>query len=302
MNEKFDWLVTTNQLSRTYYYDGELLTEDDFNREQKYLRDLIRQQNLFLFGPGVVSGLELNWDEGSGVTVTLGMAFDYQGRPLILDYATQFDTSYPLNIGELEPDTTYTVYIAYGEDPDDDQSKQAGHSVAESVQLAYVKAEDPDNPGDSVPTDPNWMDDNGVEMPIGIVLGTFTTDADSQPDGANSSGRESATWGPESSTSPASDAALKVEVSPIDGALARVAKLNPVSFAWRSDPARRRRLGLIAQEVAGVVPEIVGENAAGSKTVAYQELVPLLIRAIQELSARVAELKAEGAQRGGGRG
>ncbi|WP_437987459.1 tail fiber domain-containing protein [Sorangium sp. So ce117] len=296
MADKFDWRATTNQLSRTYYYDGELLIEDDFNREQKYLRDLIRQQNLFLFGPGVVSGLELSWDADNGVTVTLGMAFDYQGRPLILDYATQGGTSYPLNVGELESGTTYTVYIAYGEDPDDDQSKQAGHSVAESVQLAYVKA------SDSVPTDPNCTDDYGVEMPIGIVLGTFKTGQDSQPNGADGSGRESVAWGPESSTSSPSDAALKVEVSPIDGALARVAKLNPVSFAWRSDPARRRRLGLVAQEVAGVVPEIVGENAAGLKTVAYQELVPLLIRSIQELSARVAELEAEGARRGGGRG
>ncbi|WP_437803699.1 tail fiber domain-containing protein [Sorangium sp. So ce693] len=295
MTEKFDWFATTNQLIRTYYYDGELLIEDDFNREQKYLRDLIRQQNLFLFGPGVVSGLELNWDEDTGVTVTLGMAFDYQGRPLILDYATEESMSYPLNVGELDPGASYTVYMAYGEDPDDDQSKQAGHLVAESVQLAYVK-------GDSVPTDPDREDENGIQMPIGIVLGTFTTDENSQPNGADSSGRESVAWGPESATSSPSDAALKVEVSPIDGALARVAKLNPVSFAWRSDPARRRRLGLIAQEVAGVVPEIVGENAAGLKTVAYQELVPLLIRSIQELSARVAELEAEGAQRGGGRG
>lgn len=297
MSDKFDYLATTNQLTRTYYYDGELLVEDDFNREQKYLRDLVRQQSLFLFGPGVVSGLELSVQDG-GVYVSLGMAFDYQGKPLILDYATVGDLIQSLDLGdpELEASAEYTVYIAYGEDPDDEQSLQAGHLINESVQLAYVKS------GDPVPTDPAWTDENGIEMPIGIVLGSFTTDPDANPTTADTSGRESVAWGPESATSSPSDAALKVEVSPIDGALARVAKLNPVSFAWRSDPARRRRLGLIAQEVAGVVPEIVGENAAGLKTIAYQELVPLLIRSIQELSARVAELEAEGARRGGGRG
>lgn len=90
-----------------------------------------------------------------------------------------------------------------------------------------------------------------------------------------------------------SDATLKVDVLPIAQALDRTMALRPVSFAWRSDPEGRRHLGLLAQEVAPVVPEIVGSSSEGRPMLAYQELVPLLVQAIHELADRVVELERD---------
>ncbi|RKG88563.1 tail fiber domain-containing protein, partial [Corallococcus sp. CA053C] len=88
-----------------------------------------------------------------------------------------------------------------------------------------------------------------------------------------------------------SDASLKVDVRPLTGALERVAALRPVSFAWRADPSGPRRLGLLAQETAQVLPEVVGTNAQGQAMIAYQELVPLLLQSVRELTERVAGLE-----------
>ncbi|WP_158616932.1 tail fiber domain-containing protein [Corallococcus exercitus] len=88
-----------------------------------------------------------------------------------------------------------------------------------------------------------------------------------------------------------SDASLKVDVRPLTGVLERVAALRPVSFAWRADPSGPRRLGLLAQETARVLPEVVGTNAQGQATISYQELVPLLLQCVRELTERVAGLE-----------
>jgi hypothetical protein len=64
----------------------------------------------------------------------------------------------------------------------------------------------------------------------------------------------------------------------------------------------RRKMGLIAQEVENVLPELVVEagtqtKADGStvdiKSVNYMEMVPLLIKATQELTAELSEKDAE---------
>ena len=51
--------------------------------------------------------------------------------------------------------------------------------------------------------------------------------------------------------------------------------------------------GLLAQEVQKLFPELVHEDGAGYLSVNYMELIPLLIQAVQELSAEVDELKAK---------
>jgi hypothetical protein len=83
-----------------------------------------------------------------------------------------------------------------------------------------------------------------------------------------------------------SDARLKKDVRDIPYGLGAALKLHPVTFAWKDDPDAKRHLGLIAQEVQAVVPEIVAEapNPRGPRNLAIadSELVPLLINAIQE--------------------
>jgi len=50
-------------------------------------------------------------------------------------------------------------------------------------------------------------------------------------------------------------------------------------------------LGVIAQEVQSVLPEVVMERESGYLAVDYVKLVPVLIQAVKELSARVKELE-----------
>jgi hypothetical protein len=90
----------------------------------------------------------------------------------------------------------------------------------------------------------------------------------------------------------ASDQRLKRDIVPLGGVLDRLLQLRPVSYHMRNAPdGSQLLLGLIAQEVEPLFPEVVGEHA-GMKSLAYSELVPVTIGAIQELNQK---LDAKGA-------
>ncbi len=91
-----------------------------------------------------------------------------------------------------------------------------------------------------------------------------------------------------------SDARLKTDVRPIAAseALRIVAALEPVRFRYIDRQGEGDNVGLIAQQVAPHVPEVVGATHDGMLTLDYAKLTALLIGAIQELTARVAELEA----------
>ena len=96
-----------------------------------------------------------------------------------------------------------------------------------------------------------------------------------------------------------SDYRVKENVVPLENAVARIENLNPVRFNFTSDPSHTVD-GFLAHEVTPVVPEaITGEKDAVDEegNPVYQgidqaKLVPLLVAAVQELSARVAALEA----------
>jgi hypothetical protein len=83
-----------------------------------------------------------------------------------------------------------------------------------------------------------------------------------------------------------SDLRLKTEVCTLTGVLDRVLELRPVSYRFKSgtEPSPRT-LGLIAQEVEPLFPEVVSERD-GMKSMAYSELVPVTVGAIQELNRK----------------
>lgn len=85
-----------------------------------------------------------------------------------------------------------------------------------------------------------------------------------------------------------SDARLKTNVKTIEDALWKVSQLRGVSFTKDGE----QQIGVIAQEVQDFVPEVVTKAPEGDYlTVAYGNLVGLLIEAVKELSAEVAALK-----------
>ena len=88
-----------------------------------------------------------------------------------------------------------------------------------------------------------------------------------------------------------SDERLKDNVEVIDNALSKVSAIRGVTYNRNDDENYVRQAGVIAQEVEKVLPEVVQENSDGIKTVAYGNMVGLLIEAIKELKAEIEELK-----------
>ena len=95
-----------------------------------------------------------------------------------------------------------------------------------------------------------------------------------------------------------SDASLKDDVETIDSALDKVSNLRGVTYTWNAGSREGKRdLGVIAQEVEAVIPEIVHEHemplldGETYKTVDYEKLTAVLIEAVKELKAEVEALK-----------
>jgi len=86
-----------------------------------------------------------------------------------------------------------------------------------------------------------------------------------------------------------SDLSLKTNIKPLEGSLAKILGLRGVEYD-RID-CDKHQLGLIAQEVEEVLPEIISEDDKGLKTVEYTAIIPVLIEAIKELKAEIDELK-----------
>ncbi len=89
-----------------------------------------------------------------------------------------------------------------------------------------------------------------------------------------------------------SDARLKENVVDLDGQLAKILALKPRKFDFINGP--KDCTGFIAQEMETVYPDSVGEDVDGFKTIGGISVMEArLIKAIQELTARVAELEAK---------
>jgi hypothetical protein len=97
-----------------------------------------------------------------------------------------------------------------------------------------------------------------------------------------------------------SDARLKRDVAPLDGALGRLLALRGVRYTYRDpDPARRpagEHAGFIAQEVQRVFPRWVSTDADGYMAVAPQGFEALTVEALRELAEENAVIAAENAQ------
>ncbi len=92
-----------------------------------------------------------------------------------------------------------------------------------------------------------------------------------------------------------SDARHKENISALPYGVAEVTALRPVAFTWKDRQDDGLHYGLIAQEVREVLPELVSgdEGEGGMLSLNYGELVPVLVKAIQE---QQQELDAQGEQ------
>lgn len=88
-----------------------------------------------------------------------------------------------------------------------------------------------------------------------------------------------------------SDLRLKDNIAPLTGALNKVKALEGVSFNWKKND--QAEIGLVAQDVEVVVPELVVTGNDGLKAVKYGNVVALLIEAVKEQQAEIDSLKAQ---------
>ena len=87
-----------------------------------------------------------------------------------------------------------------------------------------------------------------------------------------------------------SDKTLKTNIRPIENSVALVQRLQGVRFDWLEN--NKPSLGLIAQEVEEVIPELV-ETDNGIKSVSYSNMIGVLVEAIKEQQNQIEELKTE---------
>jgi hypothetical protein len=100
-----------------------------------------------------------------------------------------------------------------------------------------------------------------------------------------------------------SDRRLKSNIKTTENNLEKILSLNPVEYTWKEGPREGvKEIGLIAQEVEEVVPEVVRiqsrhddeiEDGVEYKQVDYEHLVSTLIGAMQEQQKQIDELKSQ---------
>lgn len=100
-------------------------------------------------------------------------------------------------------------------------------------------------------------------------------------------------------TTYASDSRFKQNIVPLDNSLDKIMKLSGVSYQMKTSefPGQHfdnnPQVGLIAQDVEKIVPEVVSTNADGYKAIDYAKLVPLLIESIKAQQVKMDAMQKE---------
>ncbi len=124
-----------------------------------------------------------------------------------------------------------------------------------------------------------------------ITVGTITSGAIAATGSITATGEITAYF---------SDERLKTDINPIEGALDKVMAIGGYTYK-ANDLAHElgverydNQIGLLAQEVEAVMPELVTESGlAGYKTIRYDKVVSVLVQAIKEQQAMIEELRQE---------
>ncbi len=106
-------------------------------------------------------------------------------------------------------------------------------------------------------------------------------------------------------TTYASDARFKKNVEPLNNSLEKILQLDGVSYQMKTEefPGQQfdstLQVGLIAQDVEKIVPEVVTTGPNGYKAIDYAKLVPLLIEGMKAQQKEIEVLKKQVKKRGG---
>ena len=95
-----------------------------------------------------------------------------------------------------------------------------------------------------------------------------------------------------------SDLRYKKDITSLTTSLNQVTQQQGVNYYWKTEAYPQQnfsedlQIGLIAQEVEKIYPELVHTDSEGYKTVDYSKLTPILVEAVKELKAQNDQLKA----------
>ena len=93
-----------------------------------------------------------------------------------------------------------------------------------------------------------------------------------------------------------SDMTLKENIRPLDSVIDLIDEIKTYKFNWKENKGGKESIGVLAQELLHILPTAVGKNNSNEKehmTVNYNHLTSVLIKAVQELSEQVRELKTK---------
>ena len=163
-----------------------------------------------------------------------------------------------------------------------------------------------------------WQTNSTERMRItssGTVLYATTTGPYNSGQFGSGYGTSYWTWGPQSGTgsflvqngsgatgvylsagntswSSTSDENLKNITGTIQNGIEKVATLRAAEFTWKLDTTNKPQVGLIAQDIQKILPEVIDTDSEGHLSVRYTEVIPLLVAAIQEQQALITSLTA----------
>lgn len=147
-------------------------------------------------------------------------------------------------------------------------------------------------------TDSKYLRSNATDTASGVITFSNTTNSTSKTTGAvKISGglgvAKTLNAGEDVVAYASSDKRLKDNLKPIENSLDKLSKLSGYEFDWndKQETFKGHDVGVVAQEVEEVLPEVVQTRDNGYKAVKYEKLVPLLIESIKELKAEIEELK-----------
>jgi hypothetical protein len=89
-----------------------------------------------------------------------------------------------------------------------------------------------------------------------------------------------------------SDLRLKENIKPLENSLDKILAMQGVSYNLIDDENKVTQVGVVAQEIEKVLPEVVVTDADDMKSVAYGNITAVLIEAVKELQQQVNDLKA----------
>ena len=187
-----------------------------------------------------------------------------------------------VGIGTVNPDAAYKLHVV------SDTTAILGHSTANSGVLGFGFNGVLGN-GDSVGVWGQSFKSTGIavygQSSNGALAGRF--------DGpVQVNGTLAATGNVCAANIPcSSDSRLKLNVTGLNYGLDQLLRLRPVSWHWKSAPEGRLQMGLVAQEVEPVMPELVLKDADATKPLGlnYMALLPVMVKAAQEQQAQIHE-------------